>query len=260
MTTSQTLFGGLVLVGAIYYLLRALRISNYWSAVAAAGLPVAAYIVYTSTQWRGGDQLAMHLAAYIAAATGLALIGTRTLGTARRLHWAPRTLVLFFVVLFFINAALMSIASNGLPPAIARLFLPGERAASTHTAFPGVVPHDQSAASTITTELKQRERLAALGWRLSIEGLEKWQSGREQRVTLVIDAQSLPPDVNATLQLRPIGQQAAVLSSPFMPMAPGHFYVSVTAPQAGSWTATIEIAAAKERLRFERPLTISPAS
>lgn len=260
MTTSQTLFGGLALVGAIYYLLRAFRVSNYWSAVSAAGIPVAAYIIYTSAQWRGGDQLAMHLAAYIAAATGLALIGTRTLGATRRLHWAPRALVIFFVVLFLINAALMSIASNGLPPAIARLVLPGERAGSTHTAFPGVVPHDQSAANTITSELKQRERLAALGWRLSVDGLEKWQSGREQRVTLSIDAQSLPSDLHAKLQLRRVGEHAAVVSSVFMPNALGQFNVLVVAPEAGSWTASIEITAANEHFRFDRPMTILPVS
>lgn len=259
MTTSQTLFGGLALVGGAYYLLRLFRVSNYWAAVTAAGLPIAGYIVYTSGRWPGGDQFAIHLAAYIAAATGLALIGTRATTSKQRLHWAPRALIAFFVVLFFINAALMSIASHGLPPFIARLILPGERAGATHTAFPGVVPHDQSAAKTITTELKQRERLAALGWRLEFAGFDNWQAGREQRVMLKIDAKALPQNLDATLELHKSGDANANSIVRFVPHGAGKFVATVVAPQPGGWDALIQISGGGERLRFENAIVIAPA-
>lgn len=260
MSTAYTLFGGLAVVGAVYYLLRAFRVSNYWAAVIAAGLPIAAYIVYTAGRWPGGDQLAMHLAAYIAAATGLALIGTRSTGATRRLHWAPRALIAFFVVLFFINAALMSIASHGLPPSIARFFLPGERAGATHTAFPGVVAHSQNAAKTVSAELKQRERLAALGWRLRLDGFNGWQAGRAQQLRLTIEsATALPSDLAATLELRQSGQPRSVTSARFIALGGGHFAANVMAPAAGSWNAAIEINGGGERLRFEHALLVSPA-
>lgn len=259
MTTTQTLFGGLALVGIIYYGLRALRVSNYWAAVAAAGVPIVAYIVSKSGKWPGADQFAMHIAAYVAAATGLALIGTRAVGAARRMHWAPRALIVFFVVLFFINAALMTIASQGLPPFIASLLLPGERAGITRTAFPGVVPHDRAAAKSISTELEQRQRLAALGWRLDLRGFDDWQAGQQQRIELTIKAAALPRDLKATLELRRSGGREAQLSVPYGRIAPGHFVATITAPDEGSWIAVVELTFAEESLRFEHALRIAQA-
>lgn len=260
MSGSYTLFGGLLIVAAVYYILRTFKVSNYWAAVSAAGVPIAGYIVYTSGRWPGGDQLAMHLAAYVAAATGLALIGTRAVGSTRRLHWAPRVLIAFFAVLFVINAALMSIASHGLPPSIAGLLLPGDRAGATHTAFPGVVPHGQSAAKSVGGELEQRERLAALGWRLRLDGFDGWQAGQGQVLTLSIDSNAeLPSDLAATLELRQAGERHIAAAARFIATAPGRLTASIAAPAAGRWTATVELRGGGEPLRFEHAVVVAAA-
>lgn len=260
MSPSYTLFGGLLVVAAVYYVLRALRVSNYWAAVSAAGVPIAGYIVYTSGRWPGGDQLAMHLAAYVAAATGLALVGTRAVGATRRLHWAPRALIAFFAVLFVINAALMSIASHGLPPSLAGLLLPGERGGATHTAFPGVVPHGESAAKSLGGELKQRERLATLGWRLRLDGFDGWQAGRVQALTLSIDSNAaLPNNLAATLELRRAGERQIAPATRFITTGPGQLTANVAAPAAGRWTATVELHGGGEPLRFEHTVAVAAA-
>lgn len=260
ISTSYTLFGGLLLVAAVYYILRAFKVSNYWAAVSAAGVPIAGYIVYISGRWPGGDQLAMHLASYVAAATGLALIGTRAVGATRRMHWVPRALIAFFVVLFFINAALMSIASHGLSPSVARLFLPGDGAGKTHTAFPGVVAHGQTAAKSVSGELKQRERLAALGWRLRLDGFNGWQAGRAQALTLSIESKAaLPSDLAATIELRRAGERRVEETTRFIATGAGQLTASITAPVEGRWHATVELRGGGERLRFEHALIVAAA-
>ena len=260
ISTSYTLFGGLLVVAAVYYILRAFKVSNYWAAVSAAGVPIAGYIVYTSARWPGGDQLAMHLATYVAAATGLALIGTRAVGATRRLHWVPRALIAFFVVLFLINAALMSIASHGLPSSLARLFLPGERAGTTHTAFPGVVAHGQNAAKSVSGELKQRERLAALGWRLRLGGFDGWQAGRAQALTLSIDSNvALPSDLAAKIELRRAGERPVEETARFVATGTGQLTASISAPAQGRWHATVELRGGGERFRFEHALMVAAA-
>lgn len=256
MTTSQTLFGGLALVGLIYYGLRFLRISNYWAAVTAAGIPIAFYLALKAGRWPGGDQLAMHIAAYIAAATGLAMIGLRQNSDKRRMHWAPRALIIFFLILFVINASLMTIATKGLPPSLARLLLPGDRAETPHTAFPGVVPHGGGAAKTISSELKARQRLAELGWRLEVTGLSGWRAAAPQTVRLAIRA-PLPPRVNAKLELRRSGEAAAGISQPFTALGGADYALTLNAPSAGAWQATLLLDTGTETLRFEHALEIA---
>lgn len=255
MTASQTLFGGIALVAIIYYALRLARISNYWAAVAAAGGPIALYLALQAGRWPGGDQLSMHLAAFIATATGLAMIGLRQKTDKRKLHWAPRTLIIFFVILFVINATLMTIATKGLPPGLARLFLPGESAGTARTAFPGVVPHGEGAAKTIRSELKARQRLAELGWRLELSGLSGWRVGQPQTVRLSIRA-PLPPRVNAKLELRRSGDAAPAVSQTFAALGGAEYAMTLTAPDAGAWRAILFIDTGSETLRFEHALEI----
>ena len=256
MTTSQTLFGGLALVAILYYGVRFARISNYWAAVTAAGIPIALYLALKAGRWPGGDQLAMHIAAYIAAATGLAMIGLRQTGEKRKLHWAPRALIIFFLILFVINASLMTIATKGLPPSLARLLLPGDRAETAHTAFPGVVPHGESAAKTVSSELKARQRLAELGWRLEVTGLSAWRAAAPQTVRLSIRA-ALAPQVSARLELRRSGDATAKVAQPFTALGGGEYAATLTAPDAGAWRAIVLLDTGSETLRFEHPIEIA---
>lgn len=255
MTTSQTLFGGIALVAILYYGLRLVRTSNYWAAVAAAGVPIALYLALQAGRWPGGDQLSMHIAAYIATATGLAMIGLRQKTETRKLHWAPRALIIFFLILFVINATLMTIATKGLPPSVARLLLPGDSAGTARTGFPGVVPHGEGAAKTITSELKARQRLAELGWRLELTGLRGWRAGEPQTVRLSIRA-PLPPQVKAKLELRRSGEAGPSVSQAFAALGTGEYAATLMAPDSGAWRAILLLDTGSETLRFEHALEI----
>lgn len=255
MTTPQTLFGGIALVAILYYGLRFARTSNYWAAVTAAGIPITLYLALQAGRWPGGDQLSMHIAAYIATATGLAMIGLRQKTDTRKLHWAPRVLIIFFLILFVINATLMTIATKGLPPSLARLLLPGDSAGTTRTGFPGVVPHSGGAAKTVSSELKARQRLAELGWRLELTGLRGWRAGQPQTVRLSIRA-PLAPQVNARLELRRSGDAKPAVSQPFAALGGAEYAATLTAPDAGAWRALLLLDTGAETLRFEHTLEI----
>ncbi|MBL8506462.1 MAG: nitrogen fixation protein FixH, partial [Methylobacillus glycogenes] len=66
LSIAETLFGGLVFAIALYFLLRALRLANFWAAVLSGAIPFVMYIVYSTQHWGGGDVLAIHFAVFLA--------------------------------------------------------------------------------------------------------------------------------------------------------------------------------------------------
>ena len=62
------------------------------------------------------------------------------------MHWAPKALVAFFLMLIVTNAGLLYVSTKGLPPALARLLLPGEVKQTLHTGFAGTTRHGEEAA------------------------------------------------------------------------------------------------------------------
>ncbi|OFZ97061.1 MAG: hypothetical protein A2Z44_00420 [Betaproteobacteria bacterium RBG_19FT_COMBO_58_11] len=92
----------------------------------------------------------MHVAVFIATAVILSLLNTRRAEPAKKLHWAPKVLIGFFLLLFIIDGALIYIASHGLPGFVAKRFMPDADKGGAHTAFPGVMPHGEDAAKAVT--------------------------------------------------------------------------------------------------------------
>lgn len=150
-----TLFGGALLIVALYFALGVMRVPNYWRAVMSGGLMLLAYAVIAARDWPGLDAVAMHVAVFVATATILSLLHARRAEPARKLHWAPKLLIGFFLLLFAIDAGFIYIASHGLPDFIAKR-LPGAEEGGTHTAFPGVMPHGEDAAKAVNSHLKEQ--------------------------------------------------------------------------------------------------------
>lgn len=150
-----TLFGGALLIVVAYFALGTLRLPNYWRAVISGGLVLLAYVVMAMRQWPGLDTLAIHGVVFIATAAILSLRGARRTETATKLHWAPKLLIGFFLVLFLVDGALIYIASHGLPAPLAKL-MPNAGQGGAHTAFPGVTPHGEDAAKAVNAHLKEQ--------------------------------------------------------------------------------------------------------
>lgn len=156
MNMLTTLFGGALLIAVIYFLLSVLRLPNYWRAVMSGGAMLLAYAVIALRDWPGIDVVAMHFVVFIATAVILSLVNTQRNVPSSKLHWAPKLLIGFFLLLFVVNGAFIYIASHGLPDFLAKRFLPDAKKGGAHTAFPGVMPHGQDAAKGINAHLKQQ--------------------------------------------------------------------------------------------------------
>lgn len=183
LTSTETLFGGLLAVMALFAIARQSGLSNYWSSVLGGALPFLLYLGYSSVVWQGGDMLAIHLTVFFAAAAVLGVFGASR-KIKEKMHWGPKLIAGFFAILVIFMALLLSIASHGLPDKLSGWFLPNPEQQRLHTAFPGVVPHDQN--KLYEPHMKKIAEQRSLGWKLELGGLEQLRSGAPGHITVTV--------------------------------------------------------------------------
>lgn len=191
LNATETLFGGLLAVVALYLITRRLGLSNYWSGVLAGALPFLGYLGYSMVVWQGGDMVAIHLAVFMATAAVLGVFDAVRKGSKEKMHWAPKAIAAFFGALVVFNAILLSISSHGLPDKLSGWFLPNPESQRLHTAFPGIIPHDRN--KLYEQHMKRIEEQRNLGWKLELSGLDDLRSGVPSKVVVKVkDAESQP--------------------------------------------------------------------
>ena len=115
-------------------------------------ITLALYIPIGILHWSSLDRFAIHFAFYVMIPYVLGIITTHweirqqlETGAERKkwFHWAPATLVVFFIVLAMVAATIITIAEKGVPPEIMKRFFPVEKkSAVVESKFSGTVPHD----------------------------------------------------------------------------------------------------------------------
>ncbi len=262
MNMLVTLFGGVVLVVVIYRALRALGFPNYWRGVVSGVVPLVAFAAYTTRHWAGLDVLAIHTAVYLSTATILTMLGAqkgeqKAEGRAG-MHWGPKAIIGFFMVVFALNAVFLYISSQGLPPAVAKWILPGADKENLHTAFPGVVPHGMDAAKEIGSELTARNRQMRLGWRVEVSGLDLLAREGTAQITVRARERDDAPmnDARVTLDLVRPAQASSDFSLPLELSGPGQFQSAVQLPQVGRWIAVVRVVRGDDTYQTEQQLTV----
>lgn len=255
-----TLFGGAFLIAAIYYLLRIFGITNYWRGVISGIVPVVAYLGLSISHWPGGDVVSMHMAVFLATATVLTLIGGRKSGEVKKLHWAPKTLISFFLVLFVIDGTLLFISGQGLPVAVAKWFLPPAKNTPhpAHTAFSGVVPHGEEAAKTINQFMASADKQRKLGWVVRLEGLDRLTHGREGVLEVTArgaDGQPLREARGGAAFLRP-GLAQPEQTVELVETDPGVYRGHVVFSQAGIWVVAVRLQRGADRFELQQHLEV----
>lgn len=250
-----TIFGGMILTALLYGAMRLLRAGNFWSAVAAAGLPTLAYLIYAAVFWPGLDVVMMHMMAFPTVAVVLALLyDTRS---AQRLHWAPKLIVTLFLAASFLYGGLVYISSNGLPNAVAQWFLPNAKGKNVHTGFAGVVPHYQEAAKGIGHQLKIEDRLERLGWRLEVVGLESLASSSGSEVSIFLAERNGQGIDGAQVGLA-LGRpgQTPDQTMPLTGAGLSGYRAMLRPIESGTWVAYLMIEAAGQRIALERTIEV----
>lgn len=260
----QTLFGGALLIIALYYVLRVLGVSNYWRGVISGTVSVTAYLALSTAKWPGGDVVSMHMAVFLATATVLTLIGGRKPGTAKNLHWGPKLIIGFFLLLFVIDGGLLLISGQGVPPSVARWLLPEpekKTANPPHTAFSGVVPHDEEAAKTINQFMRTAEKQRRLGWEVEISGLDEIMLGRQLTVSVSAQEAKGQPLRGATVKIaivRPGLAQPEQLAD-LIETDPGVYRGQLTMDLPGMWVAAVQLKRDDDRFELQRNIEVSAA-
>lgn len=257
MNLFVTIFGGMLLTAILYGLGRLARLSNFWSAVIAAALPTIAYLVYSAIRQPGLDVITIHVVAYptVAVLFGL-LYGTKADHSAN-MHWIPKLIVLFFVLLTLLMGAFVYIARQGIPPSLAQLLLPDAKGKILHTGFAGVVEHNQEAANSIPYHLDMQNKLEKLGWRLEVSGLSDLRGGVDSPVEVLInDRETRPVEKLAVkLELSRPGQRGDVL----LPLSGGlgGYHGTLPGLEPGRWVARITLAQANgETIDLEHDVVV----
>ena len=255
LTLVQTLFGGVALVGLIHTGLGWLGLSGYWRAVAAALLPLALYTAWFLRTSPGGDVLSVHVAVYLVTAGLLAVISERRRLLVGRVHWAPQLIIGFFLLVFVSQAIFLVIASQGLPPWLARTLLPGQH--EVHTAFSGVVPHSPAAAKTVSSHLNARSRQEALGWTAQLLGLERPVTGPTDLAVRVQERNGQPLNqAQVVVNLRRLAVAGPGLDLKLAAAGPGHYRNAAHFDAAGAWLLTVRVERAGQVFEQAHPVEI----
>lgn len=250
-----SIFGGMLLTALVYGAGRRLRLSNFWAAVGAAAVPSFAYLVYAVFLWPGLDVVTIHVIAYPTVAMLLFQLYGEKGGQFAGVHWAPKLMIAFFLVLTAVLGGFVYIAGKGLPPALASLLLPNAQGRTVHTGFAGVVEHGEDAAKTIGQRMKMNHRLAQLGWQVEVVGMNSLQPGRVGELSVLLrdrDGAAIQ-DARVRLELGRPGQKPE--QSIALPWRGEDAYQAQAGLSAGGvWLVTLVLEARGERIVLEHDI------
>jgi hypothetical protein len=251
MTTELTLFGGLAVVLLLFALARALRMPAELAGMLAAAVPLFAYIATLFWSWPGLDVVAIHIAVFIIAAFVLAVL-SRNRAKQARMHWVPKALLAFFLVLIVMNAGFLYISTQGLPPGLSRLLLPGAGDKTLHTGFAGTTRHGEEAAKTIGADLSKLHRNEQLGWRVRVEGLRMPTAGQNSVVVFADDREgkALSGLTGAFVIARPGAKGETVALEP---LSEGQYETRLDFAAAGLWLVELRLGDYRQSWEIEVP-------
>lgn len=239
METGLTLFGGLAAVVLLYAAVRAFRMPAELAGLTAAGVPLFAYIATLFGSWPGLDVVAIHIAVFIITAFVLVVM-SRYRARQSRMHWAPKALIAFFVVLAVMNAGFLYVSTKGLPPGLARVLLPGDVDKTVHTGFAGTTRHGQEAAKAIGADLSRQHLNRQLGWRVRVEGLRMPTVG-QNTVTVFADDREGRPLAGLAGVWRVARPGDAPASVPLTASVDGQYEARVDLNGSGLWLLELQL-------------------
>ena len=239
METGLTLFGGLAAVLVLFAVARTLRMPAEIAGLIAAGLPLFAYIALLFGRWPGLDVVAIHISVFIIAAFVLVVL-SRYRAKQSRMHWVPKALVAFFLVLIVMNAGFLYVSTKGLPPSLAQVLLPGSGNKTLNTGFAGTTRHGEEAAKAISADLSRQHQNELLGWQVRVEGLRMPSVG-QNAVTVFADDRDGRPlrGLAGEWRISRVGTGAA--SVPLKATVDGQYEARLEFQGVGLWLVELQL-------------------
>lgn len=154
------------------------KLSSFKSALLTLGLLASVYIPLLALDWPGTDVFAIQFAIYGITIYLLAILHTQAIShqkkvlagleTKKKLHWAPLTIVGFFVVLVTVDSIFISIAQQGSDSLLRGLFVPEPKGGGEVSSyFPGIIQHNYHEKEDQYNQYQQRlDKQRARGWKI----------------------------------------------------------------------------------------------
>lgn len=244
--TLPTLFGGLAVVLILFSLTG--RLPYLVRALVAAGIPLLGYFIYMIGRWPGLDVVAIHVAVFSGAALVMLMIARYQSNSGGKLHWVPKALIAFFLLLTLLMAGFLYISTQGLPPWLALMVLPGADKVMIRTGFSGVLEHGQEAAKTISSQLSERYRQDKLGWDVAVQGLRVPSKGDNTIVVEVGDADDRPlTGLTAVLYAKRPGAAGEGTPQVMHETTAGIYKGRLHLPASGLWLVNLSLTRGEER-------------
>lgn len=241
MSTLVTLLSGVLLMLVLHALLGWIpRLTSVLRAVMASSITLLSYFGLIVGRWPGLDVVAMHISVFLVAGLLLYMFSQYRSRRAGRLHWAPKLLIGFFILLAVINTFLLYVATRGLPPTLAQFWLPGGN--TVNTGFSGVVEHGQEAAKAVSSELSRSYSTAQLGWRIRLDGLPETVQTPPLISVKVQDRSGSPVTGLQALMLLSRPGSAQIASRITLPAkGPGEYGNVLGFPGSGRWLVDLQL-------------------
>jgi nitrogen fixation protein FixH len=258
-----TLPVGILLVVICYFTtLRLLTRQPLKSGFITALLSASVYVVYAVRYWPGGDVFAVNIALFLITVYILTITShqRQRAGGTGRLHWAPATIIGFFVVVVSVDSVFIVLAQRGVGPDWARHLLPTPRSGGVvESRFPGVVSHDfHEKENEFNAYQAQRKQQQALGWQAHIGWEETAVINQGNRLMLSLQDAQQQAIADATINGRFLYPGDAKLDQVFTMQSVGNgvYATTLSFSKAGTWDLVITISRATDKLELRTTTTI----
>ena len=238
---------------AFVLLYRFTKWSGKQVAFAVIVVTLMAYIPFGVYTWKSLDRFAIHFAFYAMIPYVLGIITThweirKEHGDAqagRWFHWAPATLVAFFLLLALVDSTIITIAEKGVSPeTMERLFPPPKTAGRGESKFTGTVPHDfQEKEALYNAWLQKRKAQEARGWQVRKGWVGKAVAGQTQIFKVAVTDREGRPVVGATIRgqfLRPADHEKDI-DFTMQETGAGIYQAKLALPEPGLWSLVLTI-------------------
>ena len=245
---------GIVLQVLLFLLLhRFSALSGKQAAVIVAFLAVGVLVPLALLAWPGGDVLAIYLALFLVTGYLLGIIASHREhrlameggGDGRWFHWGPVVIILFFCVVFLVNATMVVLSRQGMPESLSRLLLPeGDRERQVTMAFPGTVARDFHKKEALYNEyLEQVRKQQARGWQVRQGWLEPPLAGQPTPFQVAVTARDGSPVIGARVRVEFLRPSDARLDQrvELLEKDSGLYRASIELPLPGLWSTTLVI-------------------
>jgi len=220
------------------------------------------YVGFAIRFWQGGDVFAVHIALYLITVYILTITGHQryTSGNSGRLHWAPATIVGFFVVIVSVDSVFIVFAQRGIGPDWAHHLLPTpESGNKVESRFPGIISHDfHEKEAEFNAYQAERAKQKALGWQSQIGWKDTAVINQTNRLLVSLKDAKQQAIENATINGHFLFPGDAKQDQIFTMHAVGGgmYTADLSFSRAGTWDLVLSISRNSDKLELRTTTTI----